>query len=499
MKMLNLRFILFICIIGLAFTPPHFVHATNWLNDYQIRRAIVIHNPGGSTLTDYQILINVSYDSEMQLNFDDLRFTDSDGVTKLSYWIESYVAGVSARIWVKVPQIQPNGNTTIYMYYGNPSASSQSNGTATFDFFDDFGSDSSLDTSKWEEIATGATVDWSSDKYVEITSSGYGADWWIRTKQNNSVNFIAEFKLNIISFSGSSRKFLFRIFDETNTLVDNPINWGTYDWSSAPDGDLSTGVRWFKVVLKSDGWITYSRASLSDPWSQWRSGSWNQDLLKPSLHHMAGTSGYHGALTERWYCYFHRKYADPEPVVSSIGAEERMPVGIETSTGVGEATFTSSSGLITNLTAIDEQNLPSEGAPNLEFPYGFFAFNITGLTPGEAVNVTITLPSPLPEGSQYWKCQNNIWYQIPVGDNDGDEIIIITLQDGGIGDGDGIINGVISDPGAPGYKAPSPVGGTIMPANHAAWSPTMGDVAFIALILFALSVTGTLVLIKRKH
>jgi len=106
-----------------------------------------------------------------------------------------------------------------------------------------------------------------------------------------------------------------------------------------------------------------------------------------------------------------------------------------------------------NLTAIDEQDLPSEGAPNLEFPYGFFAFNITGLTPGETVNVTIILPSPLPEGSQYWKCQNDVWYQIPVGDNDGDEIIIITLQDGGIGDGDRIINGVISDPGAPGYAS----------------------------------------------
>jgi len=82
---------------------------------------------------------------------------------------------------------------------------------------------------------------------------------------------------------------------------------------------------------------------------------------------------------------------------------------------------------------------------------------------------------------------------------DGDEIIIITLQDGGIGDGDGIINGVISDPGAPGYKIMPPVGGTIMSANHMTWNVTMRDVTFITLILLALSVTSILMLIKRKH
>ena len=317
---------LLICIIGLGFVAIHFVQAADWLGDFQKRRLITIDNPGGA-LTDYQVLINVNYDADMQPDFDDLRFTQSDGVTELSYWIESYVAGDSARVWVKIPQIPSGGTTTIYMYYGNPSAGSQSNGEDTFDFFDDFGSDDSLNTDKWDEVKTGATVDWSSSEYVEVSSSGYGVDWWIRTKTNNPVNFIAEFKLNITETSGSTRKFLFRIYNETDTIVDNPINWGLYNNAPAPDGDLSLGVRWFKVVLKSDEWITYSRTSLSDPWSEWRSGSWNQDLLRPSLHHMAGTSGYYGDLTERWYYYFHRKYAEPEPTIS-IGAEESVPAAV---------------------------------------------------------------------------------------------------------------------------------------------------------------------------
>jgi len=40
-------------------------------------------------------------------------------------------------------------------------------------------------------------------------------------------------------------------------------------------------------------------------------------------------------------------------------------------------------------------------------------------------------------------------YQIPVSDDDGDRIIVITLTDGGIGDDDLTENGVIVDDGGP--------------------------------------------------
>ena len=40
-------------------------------------------------------------------------------------------------------------------------------------------------------------------------------------------------------------------------------------------------------------------------------------------------------------------------------------------------------------------------------------------------------------------------YQIPVSDDDGDWIIVLTLTDGGIGDDDRAINGMIVDDGGP--------------------------------------------------
>ena len=101
------------------------------------------------------------------------------------------------------------------------------------------------------------------------------------------------------------------------------------------------------------------------------------------------------------------------------------------------------------------------------FAHGLFGFEVTGLSDGESVTLTLTLPSAVPVSTQYWKYGptpsdplNSQWYQIPIGDNDGDNIITITLTDGGWGDdvcGIGTEDGIIIDQGGPGW--PGPLGG----------------------------------------
>ena len=49
-----------------------------------------------------------------------------------------YTAAGESEVVVKVPDIQANSKKTIYLYFGNPTATSMSNGYNTFDFFDDF-------------------------------------------------------------------------------------------------------------------------------------------------------------------------------------------------------------------------------------------------------------------------------------------------------------------------------------------------------------------------
>jgi len=121
---------------------------------------------------------------------------------------------------------------------------------------------------------------------------------------------------------------------------------------------------------------------------------------------------------------------------------------VSTTTGTGTASFTSSAGAVENVTAV----ATPPGGPVL--PHGMFSFKVTGLSSGETVTVTITLPSSVPVGTKWWKYQGGMWYSLPIGDDDGDNTITITLTDGVFpGDADSI-DKQITDPGGPGVAIP---------------------------------------------
>ena len=67
-----------------------------WLTNFNDRNGITVTETSGADLTDYSVKVNVSYNSNMNSDFSDLRFTSSDGITELGYWIESYTASTSA-------------------------------------------------------------------------------------------------------------------------------------------------------------------------------------------------------------------------------------------------------------------------------------------------------------------------------------------------------------------------------------------------------------------
>jgi hypothetical protein len=105
---------------------------------WQYRRPITIDNTQNSNnLSNYQVLVVLDTASlisagKMRSDGGDIRFTDSDGKTQLSYWIESGVNSANTRVWVKVPFIPASSTKTIYLYYGNPSATSVSDSVAVF-------------------------------------------------------------------------------------------------------------------------------------------------------------------------------------------------------------------------------------------------------------------------------------------------------------------------------------------------------------------------------
>lgn len=131
----------------------------SWLSGWEYRKSHVIGSAPG-TGQNYTIEITVingtSTDSgdtvyinnKMRSDFGDIRFTEDDGVTQLSYWIETENDQQNATFWVKIPDDLSTSNVTIYMYYGAPNATTTSNVDNTFIFGDDFEGN----LSKWSII-----------------------------------------------------------------------------------------------------------------------------------------------------------------------------------------------------------------------------------------------------------------------------------------------------------------------------------------------------------
>ena len=118
-----------------------------WDSNWKYRIPITIDNTQNpNTLTDYQVLITIDTqtlisDEKMRSDCGDIRFSypNPDGTEiEIPYWIESGCNTPNTKIWVKVPYIPASSYATIYVYYGNPSATSLSNIASTFYFGDDF-------------------------------------------------------------------------------------------------------------------------------------------------------------------------------------------------------------------------------------------------------------------------------------------------------------------------------------------------------------------------
>jgi hypothetical protein len=131
-------------------------------------RSVMIDNSRSrEDLRDYQVLVTLDTLSlisagKMRPDCGDIRFIDSNGTTLLSYWIEPNTCNThNTKIWVKVPLIPGGSTKTIYLYYGNPTATPISNPFSTMFIYEDFekpptglldGSATYNSTGKWVEL-----------------------------------------------------------------------------------------------------------------------------------------------------------------------------------------------------------------------------------------------------------------------------------------------------------------------------------------------------------
>ena len=204
--------------------------AGSGLSGWGYKKSITLSRASGA-VTDYQMKLlvgefgavgeDVDCNSHCQTDFDDIRFTTSDGTTLLDYWIES-ITGITpnqlATIWIEFDSIG-TGATTFYMYYGNASATSVSNGDNTFLFFDDF-LGTSLDGSKWTSSGTvsvsgGEAVIGSTSNTGYIYSSYTSSEAIMRTNVKWTSRDATYVWWGWIAAGGSSQPYA--IFDSAGT------------------------------------------------------------------------------------------------------------------------------------------------------------------------------------------------------------------------------------------------------------------------------------------
>ncbi|MEM0480629.1 MAG: DUF2341 domain-containing protein [Candidatus Aenigmatarchaeota archaeon] len=313
----------------------------SWLSGWQYRIPITIKENSGKNLTDYQVLITLDTASlisagKMKSDCGDIRFTDSDGTTLLNYWIESGCNSANTRIWIKIPNIPASGTKTIYLYYGNPSANSLSNGDLVFDFFDDFesyadGSDIN-NQGGWITKRVGGTGEAkvrlvNGRKHLHLSSTDSATAVVHPVSTNNSG-----YAIRLYEFADDWDEALLIGFSDGNTLADgHPYNgydvtwWGWGGGTSRIRKWVNGAQTYLASISDSDSNNVYHL--LEFVWIGSNLYAYRDGILKLSASDTTFNSFSHIYLGEwagssryiDWVLV--RKYTSPEPTYT-LGSEE---------------------------------------------------------------------------------------------------------------------------------------------------------------------------------
>ncbi len=128
----------FIFVFGMVCLLVHSEAFSYWNCAWPYRTEIQVQDNSGLNLTNYQIkielsgsVLNSAYD--WTINGFDLRFVNSDDLSVMDYWIESWdQANESATVWVRLPNLNAGELKTLYVYYGNIYADQLDNIPFTF-------------------------------------------------------------------------------------------------------------------------------------------------------------------------------------------------------------------------------------------------------------------------------------------------------------------------------------------------------------------------------
>ena len=172
----------------------------------------------------------------------------------------------------------------------------------------------------------------------------------------------------------------------------------------------------------------------------------------------------------------------------AVSCVNRIAGPTSTGTGTATATLTGGGAACGFNPGSAFVGAPAPAPDGVSFPHGFFGFTASSCPAANgAVTVTLTYPSAIPPGAQYYKYgkeagdTSDHYYVVPATIS-GNQVSF-TITDGQLGDNDLAANGTIVDPGAIGVTAAD--GGSVTPV------PTTSQHVLAALALLMLLAAAT--------
>ena len=214
---------IFLVLILIALLVVPVTADTWWDANFIWRQEYTVNSPNATSYLPIQV--NITNLSGMQSDFDDIRFVNQAGTSLLPSWkCPSGVAngdyeridGSYSRFWVNLTP----GESTIYVYWGNASATDVSNGKTTFPYGTDFFGTGAVDPTRWSywingdgslgsgylqtsssietQLVTLNTVTPNSIVYSRMQTTDDSATSWGKTlvRWQNSTSFVSCIMIN---------------------------------------------------------------------------------------------------------------------------------------------------------------------------------------------------------------------------------------------------------------------------------------------------------------
>ena len=194
------------------------------VSQFTRRKKNTITTDGTSTPSSYQVKHTTSYESAMDSDFADIRFSTKTG-SYIDYWIQEYTASTTATVLIEFPDaITDPGSDYCWMYYGNSNLSDGGDIGDTFTFGDDF----NVDKTKWTGDTTYLTLSGGTG-ILNATGSSHKL---IYSSSSFAIPYIVESSLKRPTGAGILNQFgMIETYEVNNTFLH-------HDW--APTNQLRT-------------------------------------------------------------------------------------------------------------------------------------------------------------------------------------------------------------------------------------------------------------------